>query len=207
MPAIINENAMNKNSADNDRDILQKIKEKSDDNFEKNITYISAGALGLSMTFIEKIVTIKATIHYWLLFSAWGLLTLTLLINLLSHYLSSYYHEKTTEELDTNDKNINNNIDKRNKCLRIINIASVFTLIIGIIFLILFTSINICHMKDEDSKQRTTITIKPENTDYEKLGRTITKPASTINQDQEASSASTSQNSNNNNSDQNGETN
>ena len=33
-------------------EVLTKIKEKSDDDYEKNITYISSGTLILSLTFI-----------------------------------------------------------------------------------------------------------------------------------------------------------
>ena len=165
-----------------DRENLLKIKEKSDDDFEKNITYISAGALGLSMTFIEKIVDIHKGSFLCFLFTAWGLLTLTLLVNLLSHYLSSYYHDKSTQELDKDDPEIDNNIDKRNSIMRKINIGTVISLILGIIFLILFTSINLTKMKGEESKKETKITTtetKIIETKYEKLGRTITKPVST----------------------------
>ena len=165
-----------------DRDNLLKIKEKSDDDFEKNITYISAGALGLSMTFIEKIVDIHKGSFLYFLFIAWGLLTLTLLVNLLSHYLSSYYHDKSAQELDKEDPEIDNNIDKRNSIMRKINIGTVISLILGIIFLILFTSINLTKMKDEEPKKETKTTTtetKIIETKYEKFGRTITKPVST----------------------------
>ena len=165
-----------------DRENQLKIKEKSDDDFEKNITYISAGALGLSMTFIEKIVDIHKGSFLCLLFIAWGLLTLTLLVNLLSHYISSNHHDKTTQELDSKDPETNNNIDRRNSLMRKINISTVVTLILGIIFLLLFTSINLTKMKNEKSKTETTTTTsetKIIETKYEKLGRTITKPVST----------------------------
>jgi hypothetical protein len=168
---------------DKDRENLLKIKEKSDDDFEKNITYISAGALGLSMTFIEKIVDTYNATFLFFLFAAWGLLTFTLLVNLLSHYLSSYYHDKSTEELDNNNPTLSDKIDSRNKQLRRINITTVISLILGIICLILFVSINLTKMKDEKSKNETTTSRAIIKTivdkDYEKLGRTITKPVST----------------------------
>jgi ABC-type transport system involved in multi-copper enzyme maturation permease subunit len=183
---------------DTDRENLQRVKEKSDDDFEKNITYISAGALGLSMTFIEKIVNLPKAIHFWILITAWGLLTLTLLANLLSHYLSSYYHEKTTDEFDDENPDILQNIDKRNKRLRQINVGTVISLILGIIFLIIFSSINLYQMSDKNQKSKTTTESKiQESPNYEKLGRTITKPSSASSSTKPATSDDSQQSSNN----------
>jgi hypothetical protein len=49
-----------------DRNILQRIKEKSEDDFERNITYISAGALAISLTFLERIVPVKESVQTYL---------------------------------------------------------------------------------------------------------------------------------------------
>jgi hypothetical protein len=46
-----------------DRYAFQRIKEKSEDDFEKLLTYISAGALGLSITLIEKLVLLNSAIR------------------------------------------------------------------------------------------------------------------------------------------------
>jgi hypothetical protein len=151
---------------DRNREILQKIKEKSDDDFEKNITFISAGALGISMTFIEKIVNLPKAIHLWIIITAWGFLTLTLLANLLSHYLSSCYHLKAIEEYDA-----------RNKKITRLNLSTIFTLILGIILLIIFLSINFYNMGDKNQNQPTTESKIPDSSNDEKKGRTITKPA------------------------------
>jgi hypothetical protein len=65
-----------------DRDNLLRGKEKSDDDFEKNITFLSAGALALSMTFIEKVIYISSETKFCLLYFSWALLTVTLIVNL-----------------------------------------------------------------------------------------------------------------------------
>ena len=54
---------MDKNTEDKDRDAFQKAIENSENDFEKNLTYISAGALGLSLAFIEKIVKLENADH------------------------------------------------------------------------------------------------------------------------------------------------
>jgi hypothetical protein len=125
------------------RDALIRIKEKSEDDFEKNITYISAGGLALSLTLIDKIVNLGNSIYKPILIISWTLFTISLLTNLISHYISSYYHDKSINEIDKKNPDILENIDRRNQILRIINITNVVLLILGIAFLVVFTSINI----------------------------------------------------------------
>jgi hypothetical protein len=72
---------------------IRSIKDKSDDDFEKNITLISTGTLVLSLTFIEKIVDLKEAENVWWLIWSWGSMLSTLFFNLLSHQFSSYYGE------------------------------------------------------------------------------------------------------------------
>ncbi len=53
---------------------LKETFHKSQDIFEKQLSYISAGALGLSVGFIKHIVNpIKDSSHKWMLLSGWGL--------------------------------------------------------------------------------------------------------------------------------------
>ncbi len=56
--------------------------------FDKNILYISAGALGLSMTFIKDIVPLNEALYVSLLIIAWSIFTLIIFASLLSYYLS-----------------------------------------------------------------------------------------------------------------------
>ena len=138
-------------------------------------------------------------------FFSMGSLASTLLVNLLSHYLSSYFHEKTTEEFDTNCKHLNENIDFRNKIMRGINIGTVSSLFIGISFLILFLSLNLHSMKVEKNNL---ITTKPDTTIREERGATIIKPASTNKPKEEVSDNNSDQDSSKtNNSESNGKDN
>jgi hypothetical protein len=121
-------------------DSLIEIKNKSDDDYEKNVTFISSGTLLLSITFIEKIISINKSNAIWTLILSWIFLCLTLVVNLFSHQLSSWYHEKSIDEYDYD---ITNKIVKeRNKEIRYINWGTTFSLILGMIFLIIFCSIN-----------------------------------------------------------------
>lgn len=184
-----------------DRELLVKIKEKGDDDFEKNITYISAGTLVLSLTFIEKIVELKQSSHVWSLILSWGLLALTLLANLISHQLSSYYHEKTIEDVDNKLLTVPLSIKKRNRIIRVINWCTTGTLILGIFFLILFSSINAINMANSNDNLH-----RPDNgADLIKKGRTITVPVSATSNTSNSSNSSnqgtkSGQNAGNNNS-------
>ena len=177
---------------DKDRDLLAKIKEKGDDDYEKNITYISAGTLVLSLTFIEKIVNLGDSNSVVILIISWILLALTLLANLISHQLSSYYHEKTICDFDADDPNLEKNINKRNKVIRTINWGTTFSLVVGILFLILFCSINAIKMSNEKKALDNS-----GNANYEKKGRTIIVPSTSA-----SSTSSTGGNSGSSNSSQ-----
>ncbi len=120
-------------------------KSKSDDDFEKYITYIAAGGLGITISFIDKISPVGESKCVWIIAVGWILLALTLFINLLSHYLSSKYNTKTIEDIDEEKSydTIVENIDSRNKIIDTLNLISIFSLGIGIIFILIFTIINV----------------------------------------------------------------
>ncbi|PQJ77513.1 hypothetical protein [Polaribacter glomeratus] len=101
-------------------------KSKSDDDFEKYITFIAAGGLGLTLTFIDKISPLHTSICVWLIVMGWFMLASTLFINLLSHYLSSRFNEKTVQNIDDtlSYEELINNIDRRNKTISNLNLSS-----------------------------------------------------------------------------------
>lgn len=152
------------------REAINKIKDKSEDDFEKHIIYIASGALAISFSFIERLVPLDKSISKWMLIFSWILFALTLVINLLSHYYCKHLAEKSIDEIDDNDPNIITNITKRNKRIDAINYFSITTLFAGLLFLIFFVSVNINHMSDRNTKpDRST-------DDAQTRGRTIPKP-------------------------------
>jgi len=119
-------------------------KSKSDDDFEKYITLIASGGLALTITFIDKISPFETSVVIWLMILGWVFLSITLFLNLLSHYLSSRYNEKTIDDLDKDIsyENLTCRIDKRNSIISTLNLISIISLGIGILSIIIFTSIN-----------------------------------------------------------------
>lgn len=158
-----------------DRIILQRIKEKSEDDFEKNITYISAGALAISLTFLEKIVPIKESIQTSLVIASWTFLVLTLLSNLLSHQYSSYIIDKSIDDVDDNSDDSIINWERRTKKIRIWNILNLCGLVIGIGLFILFVSINITAIAKNNKPENV-----PTNTKSEQAVQIPVKPSQKV---------------------------
>lgn len=121
---------------------LIEIKQKSEDSFEKNITIVAGGTLILSLTFVEKIVSLNNAEALPCLIISWGLLALTILINLVSHQVSSHLHGKTVDDFRSKNQDTMRNVSRRNFRITIINYATSISLVMGIIFLIVFCSVN-----------------------------------------------------------------
>jgi len=172
---------------DKDREALDNVKQKSYGFYERNITYIAAGTLVLSLTFIEKIVELNKSYVIWTLIVCWSILALTLLVNLLSHQISCLFHDKTINDFDNKDPEISRKIKSRNKIIGMMNWVATFGLIIGIIFLIIFCSINSIKMANDNR-----LLDKTDGSNYFEKGITITPPSTCANSSNSGSSSNSS---------------
>jgi hypothetical protein len=122
---------------------LLSLLEKSGDNFEKQLNYISAGAIGVSMIVVEKIIKdLTNSSCKSLIIISWVFLTLTLISNLVSHIYTFSVHSKTIEEIDLEQYNYTQ-AKRRNDNIKNWNAVSAFMLVLGIIFFIIYVSLNI----------------------------------------------------------------
>jgi len=116
---------------------------KSQDTFEKQLSYISAGSLALSVGFIKDVVKdIKTADCKWLLNFGWACLGITLLVNCISHIRAADLHNRTIDDINKgryDDKLVTT----RFKEIGYVNWSTVITLIVGIASIIVFVSINI----------------------------------------------------------------
>lgn len=143
------------------RNKLYDLKSKSDDQFEKAITFITSGALGLTLTFHDKIVPFSGAICVYFIALGWTLLVATLFINLYSHYQSSKSTDTTIDDVDevicfklTYD-GFRDKVNSRNSIINILNKASIYLLGAGLILIIIYVSINLHYGKE--TKSDTTI--------------------------------------------------
>jgi hypothetical protein len=127
-----------------DRDKIEDAINESQSDFEKNLVYLSAGALVLSMGFIEKIISFDKASNKWIVVVSWGILASTLLLNLASHLISVGNSTKAREEMDMGMEynKLIERISCRNKLMRIINWISYVLFAFGVISVVVFCAIN-----------------------------------------------------------------
>ena len=127
----------------NYREHLIKVMEGNTDRFEKQLSYISAGSLGLTMAFIKDVVgSLDATKYNWLVMVGWSAMGFTLLLNLCSQVYANHCHSNTIEDIECDKYNSVKAGNRRNRIM-IMNYVSIATLISGVIFLLIFISKNI----------------------------------------------------------------
>ncbi len=85
------------------RNSVYETKSKSQDDFEKYINVLASGGLAITIAFFDKIVDVTTAKYIWLIICGWIFLVLTLLINMISHYLSINYSQKTINEINEKD--------------------------------------------------------------------------------------------------------
>lgn len=162
---------------------LQKVVDKSEDEFEKRLLYIAAGALGLSFSFITDIVTISQSTCLWILIVGWGLLAACILINLLSHIGSKNKANESIDLIDafltsgeSDNSSLIDAINKKNSQTELVNKTTVWSLFLGIAFIITFASINLLQNNTPNKMaKKEIVTIAPDK--GLKNGRTIPKMA------------------------------
>lgn len=133
---------------------------KSHDLFEKSMTFITSGALALTLTFHDKIVPVGNAKAIPLIATGWILLAITLFVNLVSHYLSSKSLNKSADEIDQvityklSFEKFYNNLEKRNKNIDRLNKITIWSLGVGLILIIFYVTINIYNGEKEQSESK-----------------------------------------------------
>lgn len=156
------------------RNSVYETKSKSEDDFEKYINLIASGGLAITIAFFDKIVDINKTGFIFLIIIGWVLLVCTLISNLISHFLSISYSQKTIDEI--NEKKYDDvftNLKKRNKTIKLLNGLSIGALIFGIISIIVFVTLNLTIMNNDQKPTPKPQTPRPLT---EEKGRVINNP-------------------------------
>ncbi|MFW5895457.1 MAG: hypothetical protein ACOCT9_01805 [archaeon] len=108
--------------------------------FDRNVLFISSGALGLSVTIIDSILNLDLAVYKFFLFFAWYLLAFTILLSLYSHMVS---YQLTSKIIQVTGQDKEEELrDKYNRRLSNINKLMLITLIMGIISFLLFINLN-----------------------------------------------------------------
>lgn len=128
-----------------DREKIEVAIQASENDFEKNLVYLSAGSLTLSIGFIEKIVPLNHASGTCLIIISWCVLALTLLLNLSTHLISASNGHKARYDMDSGmdyDKLISK-MTRRNIIMQTLNWITFGLFSMGIILTVVFCSINL----------------------------------------------------------------
>ena len=157
-----------------------KVKEKSEDDFEKYLNVFGSGGLLVGLTLLSKLVETHIRYQFqWMLILGSILFLACLLSNLLSHYMAIHNNDKNINDIDTQCEELWTNFERRNKNIAYVNRTSLGSIISGTILITLFLILNINTM----AKQQQTPQEKPKNSQSdpkpssENKGRTTTQPS------------------------------
>lgn len=159
---------------------IAKVREKSEDDFEKYLNVFGSGGLLVGLTLLSKLVETDIKYQFqWMLIIGSILFLVCLFSNLLSHYMAIHNNDKNINDLDTQCEELWTNFERRNKNIGYVNRTSLTSIISGTILITLFLILNINTM----AKQQQTPQAKPKTTqgDPKPLnqgkGRTTTQPS------------------------------
>lgn len=159
---------------------IAKVREKSEDDFEKYLNVFGSGGLLVGLTLLSKLVETDIKYQFqWMLIIGSILFLVCLLSNLLSHYMAIHNNDKNINDIDTQCKELWTNFERRNKNIGYVNRTSLTSIISGTILITLFLILNINTM----AKQQQTPQAKPKTTQgdpkplNQEKGRTTTQPS------------------------------
>lgn len=112
--------------------------------FDKSITFIASGALGISFAFITDVIPdLKTASGIWLIMISWYLFTAVIFVSLICHYRSMVSHKWAVENTHLDDNSFNKELTARNKVIRWLNQSMIGGLFLAMLFLIIFINTNI----------------------------------------------------------------
>ena len=165
------------------RQALIDIEVDSSNRLDRGILTLAGGALGLSITYIEKIAPEPSPSTLWLLGFSWFLLLATLLVSLASHLTSQSGMRRQRDILDLElEKDELTEDEKKNKwslATHYLNISSMVTFSLGVILLCVFTLCNLPKNEVKNDRQRKAERQIAEKTDNRGSGTSEVGKAST----------------------------
>lgn len=185
-PNNIGEISYDDDSADywnNFREDVLKVREKSQDDFEKYLNVFGSGGLLVGLTLLSKLTESKINYEYRLMLILGSVsFVVCLLSNLISHYLAIRSNEKTISDIDNQNSDLWENFKKRNRRITFINWISLGSIIAGTILITSFLILNINTMSKQNKnpqsqpKPQPTGQINPQGRNHDIKGRTTVNP-------------------------------
>lgn len=124
---------------ENDNEYLEQLYKGfaySSEQFDKAILFVSSGALGISITFLDKIINLSTSSCNNILVLSWIFEAITIILFTINHYVSLQTFNSAIKAA------YNENVI-HSKLVKYINLISIITLSLGLLLLIIFIFINI----------------------------------------------------------------
>lgn len=137
------------------RDHLRDVEREAQAKYDHALFYLSSGAIGLTITYLPKVIVEHSYTYRGLMFAALVFFTGTLVTVVLSHQVSASVHREDREWLDENWDNDDArwNDNPLNTWIGWLNALSGWCFIIGVGFLLIFAGINIEDRMEQENKQ------------------------------------------------------
>lgn len=121
------------------RELLQKLENEAQDQYDKTVLYLSTGALGISFTFLKDIVSVEHAIDIEWLIAAWLSWAVSVSAILWSFFSSRIALRNAIKAIDEG-RSPDNKIDAMTT---IFNLLSGILFIVGLICIIVFVTKNL----------------------------------------------------------------
>lgn len=115
--------------------------------FDKAVLTLSGGGLGLSLTFIDRVVPLSTATHKWILALAWGLFAVSVMSTLISFITSQFAFDR--ELMLSEDYYMHDNeealtqLNRPATLTKAINVISAASFLLAVMCLVYFVSINV----------------------------------------------------------------
>ena len=124
------------------RELLETLKQNSQESYDKTVLSLSAGALGISFAFVKDIVGCwPAQTPHWL-FAAWTFWAVSVTSVLLSFLCSQKALEKAIKQVDAGEMYNKNLGGCLNKVTILLNYMSGFCFLTGVVTMFIFVTNN-----------------------------------------------------------------
>ena len=123
---------------------LYEIRKDAETQFDKLVVYLAAGGLVVSISLVKDIIgEYTSPINKWSLVLSWILFTCSLIVNLISFISARFAVDQAIlSQQAKNDRLFNTKINF-DKVTRILNWSALFFLLLGLVFLVIFSISNI----------------------------------------------------------------
>lgn len=135
---------MENQATDNQDKYLDEVTKYSNEQFDKNTLFIASGALGVSFAFIKDIIpNFEGATHKGALLGSWYIFAGVIFISLISHFILTRACDWAFKNENLESDLYNCKIRFWNIPIRILNITSIISILVGSMLLIYFIHQNI----------------------------------------------------------------